>query len=506
MGNSFIRPWRHAALEFFHIACPKIECPERRIFLGREKVNDTEFVNVPESGVISVEDAEGDAIIDAARNWPLGAIAIEIFMKQEKVDIYRSVMASCAFYAAIGDGSFYGDWDFTRLAAELPCRTPNWRCIASTISMEYYDIAEATPIQEIMAVPAAAVCRLGKECAVQRPPALPVTRPRLLKEGAKPLEAFEELLDMVIARQLPAEGAIGVDISGGLDCAIVGHALSRVVPGRIKSFGMLVPGPGLKRQEWRREEALAHIGANDHMIMADTKPGGIFTVEPWPLVHTCPEIQTLRARQIREAGCAVLFGGTGGDELTILGEAEYEFAPHDRPADDDIEKWGSILKDDTPRLTPVQHTWPHQGISTSGLYSMWLGATDYMRAGVWPIQPFCSAEMSQFARSLPTEWRAKRRLSRAYLSSRRFNDYFCYGKSKENEMRGYMTHIPMAVEWARQLRKNSRLIEGGVVDADRLEELCQQLGISGDTMRDNLLSRPLYIFVQMERLLEMVGA
>ncbi len=47
----------------------------------------------------------------------------------------------------------------------------------------------------------------------------------------------------------------------------------------------------------------------------------------------------------------------------------------------------------------------------------------YLRAGLWPVAPLSHPRLSRFARSLPIEWRARKRLLRTRLARERLPDH-----------------------------------------------------------------------------------
>lgn len=106
-----------------------------------------------------------------------------------------------------------------------------------------------------------------------------------------------------------------------------------------------------------------------------------------------------------------MFTGYGGDE--IMGLAPDERTGDTRPPP--IPPWLDRRARDA--LTNVDTGCsPVTEVALPSLVVFAARNPTYLRAGLWPIAPFASPELSRFGRSLPVEWRNGKHLLRQRLS------------------------------------------------------------------------------------------
>jgi asparagine synthase (glutamine-hydrolysing) len=249
-------------------------------------------------------------------------------------------------------------------------------------------------------------------------PVAHVARPRRLRTGADPVAHLGALLDRSVNEVCERHrDALAVELSGGLDSTNVALSVAQCTPGPVLSGGLIVAGPTGRAQIDRRRTIVEHLGfrdlavpAADHLPLA---PGGPRT--PWRPHYPDGDVyqeafDVLRAG-LHAARGSVVFTGFGGDEIMGLvpdertGKTRLPTPPAwlDRRARD-------ALADVDTGCSPVTK------VALPTLVVFAARHPTYLRAGLWPIAPFTSAELSQFGRSLPVEWRTGKELLRQRLT------------------------------------------------------------------------------------------
>jgi asparagine synthase (glutamine-hydrolysing) len=250
------------------------------------------------------------------------------------------------------------------------------------------------------------------------PPAAHVVEPRKLRSGADPVPYFGALMDAVVRDVCERQrGAIAVELSGGLDSANVATSVAQMSARPILSGGLLLVGPTGPAQRVRRQTFVNHLGmcdipvnAADHLPLA---PDGPRSVEHAHYPDTDIYLEAFDALRgaLRNAGARVVFTGYGGDEVMSRAPAErsHPTTPPRLPTWLDQRTRDALAHVDT-NCSPVT------AVALPTLLVFAARHPAYLRAGLWPIAPFTSPELSRFGRSLPVEWRTGKELLRQRLA------------------------------------------------------------------------------------------
>jgi asparagine synthase (glutamine-hydrolysing) len=180
---------------------------------------------------------------------------------------------------------------------------------------------------------------------------------------------------------------------------------------------LLVAGPTGRAQSNRRKALVGHFGLRDLAVAASDylplAPDGPRTAERahYPDTNVYLEAFDVLRASLHTAGARVVFTGYGGDE--IMSRAPAERSHHTAPPR--LPSWlgqrtRDALADVDVRCSPVT------AVALSTLVVFAARHPAYLRAGLWPIAPFSTPEMSRFGRSLPIEWRTGKELLRQRLA------------------------------------------------------------------------------------------
>ncbi len=138
-----------------------------------------------------------------------------------------------------------------------------------------------------------------------------------------------------VERRLVAEVPLGAFLSGGLDSSTVVAVMSRLTPGRVKTFSMGFEGPATHDELPKARRVARHLGTDHHELFArpdlvELIPEFVrYADEPFAISSALPTL--LLARAARKEVTVVLTGD-GGDEV-FGGYAQYLY-----------ERWARALR------------------------------------------------------------------------------------------------------------------------------------------------------------------
>jgi asparagine synthase (glutamine-hydrolysing) len=271
-----------------------------------------------------------------------------------------------------------------------------------------------------------------------------------------------------IVRGGPA--GLGLELSGGIDSAVVATAVSQHVATPPTSFGLIVDAPGDTLQVDRRNEIVRGLSLRDISFRADDHlpfvSGGARALdrphyadgdvyrEAFDVLRSCA----------RDAGVDVVFTGFGGDELMSLRSAE---RLHPRPMPD-LPPWLSERSRDA--LAEIEtNIAPTSPIAVPTLMAFAARNPAYLHFGLWPVAPLSSPDLLRFTESLPVEWRQHKTLLRRYLQQSRFSKNVTHPTTMESfdiTMNSALRrHGP---EMLSAMLDSSILVEQGFVDRREL--------------------------------------
>nr|MBK7067855.1 asparagine synthase (glutamine-hydrolyzing) [Deltaproteobacteria bacterium] len=147
-----------------------------------------------------------------------------------------------------------------------------------------------------------------------------------------------------VERRLVADVPLGAFLSGGLDSSAVVAVMSRLMPGRVKTFSIGFEGPASHNELPKARRMAEHLGTDHHELFAqpdlvELLPEFVrYADEPFAISSALPTL--LLARAARKEVTVVLTGD-GGDEV-FGGYAQYLF-----------ERWASVLRMSPSGLDPA---------------------------------------------------------------------------------------------------------------------------------------------------------
>jgi asparagine synthase (glutamine-hydrolysing) len=152
------------------------------------------------------------------------------------------------------------------------------------------------------------------------------------------------MLFTAVERRLVADVPLGAFLSGGLDSSAVVAVMSRLMPGRVKTFSIGFEGPATHNELPKARRMAQHFGTDHHELYAQPDLVNLlpefvrYADEPFAISSALPTL--LLARAARKEVTVVLTGD-GGDEV-FGGYAQYLF-----------ERWAAVLQLSPSGLDPV---------------------------------------------------------------------------------------------------------------------------------------------------------
>lgn len=251
--------------------------------------------------------------------------------------------------------------------------------------------------------------------AIEYPDAVPrISQRRTLRPGLDLVEAFDLIMKKKMASYVPDHsGTVGVELSGGADSANVAlSARGLLADTPLYSVGLALPAPAEMRQSFRRLAFTVHLNLTDTAIPAIShlpfNPRGRRFAGPHdPASSYYCEAFDAVAHTAATRGVKVMLTGFGADELMRVPGPALPSLPH-RPAWLGPRALNTLdqVNDGISPPTPV---------SAPTLMACASHSPAYLSQGIWPIAPFANTTVSRFARQLPTEWAADKRILRERL-------------------------------------------------------------------------------------------
>ncbi len=481
-GKSWIRPFRHRALEEVAVSSDR-----RFLLFVRERLAGA-AASIPNGQLTTINDQHFERLTQDLRKWPLQWTSLIIDYEPARAS--QSILAhiECSHWGTApvffvtGPGTLWGDWDAGRLLPQLPASSLDPARAARYLAEYANPYTRSTIFRGLHLLTERARAEWdGDVLAIAYPE--PWFRPRAgaLRNGEDPVATMETILSASLRRwiTLPEEH-IGTELSGGFDSAMVASTASALSNTRLRSYGVGLMGASAEDQAVRRAELAERFGLIDTQVpiacFLPLAPGscrleGHMPVLPWEDGYY--EVFDELLAHAASAGTEIMFTGFGGDELFGLWPSEIRMLSANGAAIQSGLEEPSVPAFLTPSARdalsePVE--WPPRAASSeSAVECAAFSAARYMRRGIWPVHPLCTPELVHFCARLPVEWRRRRRAERELL-----------------ERRGCSTRITHPIErddfsWAlaatlrgpaqslvKRLFRDSALHEMGIVDADRL--------------------------------------
>ena len=520
-AQSCIEPLRLPALEEITVCCgPRLLVAVReRCFGVASPIAASVSARGAEPGGAPPQVSYGTwhAVLAEVTSWPLQYVCLTVEPGPSAADGSQVTVRSGAwatapvFTVATGD-ELRGHWDPVRLYPRLSDKVPLDETLAAyflaTFETPY---ARQTMLRGVQLLTERSVARwptADGTLAICYPAAAEPFGERKLRPGADVLDGLWRCLTSSVRRWLtPAASAVGCELSGGLDSALVTAAVADVTGTAPQTYGLTLPGQQGIAQHARRAELLCRFGGADTTVpFAGFQPfapapledsvhgsswehsaafdrGGAGIMAPWEECYA--EARNAMLEHAARDGVQIMLTGLGGDQLS--------YPRRGRNYDGAGIRSAVTAKDIPCFLTPAAREAaltapqsldiaPPGTPRASAVEAVALSASLYLRHGIWPVNPLCTPELVRLCAWLPAEWREDRRFQRQLLArcgvSSRVAD-----AGKTDDFEPALTRSMRSAARARvdSLFATPLLADCGLVDGDRLRAAYREWCDSGDS-------------------------
>lgn len=262
------------------------------------------------------------------------------------------------------------------------------------------------------------------------PEAQELPQSRELKKDSDPVSALIRIISEYYSHRFSEEfKSIHTHLSGGFDSGLVTSIASDSGFSKINSYSLIQLAEEGFHQRRRCREFESKFDLVNHEIEIINLP--IFTkgfsrmdlnrVIPWEDCYSEAFEKILRLIALNQG--SVLLMGTGGDELTFPHWKELDI--EERRSQKEVvfprkESLPTFLTKEAIELfydsfDKIDRA-PNAIVSSSALDDHAITAPQCLRHGVWPIHPLSSQDVVIYCRSLPVEWRKKRKIFKEVLN------------------------------------------------------------------------------------------
>ncbi|WP_327324278.1 hypothetical protein OG735_18405 [Streptomyces sp. NBC_01210] len=477
-GEDRIRPLSHLALE-----ARAVTDGVRTLTVVRERAAGRASL-LRSTGPARVDETVYERAVQECRTWPLQGIWIEA--GPAGVRLETGLGGVCPLYLTHTRGKLTGSWQLMDLRERLtPAVLDEKEVMRLLIGRPRYghdtlfttvkrlsehSIAYADAEGLRMVYPAAAEHALPSELAEHT-------------DGEALVDAFEALVDHVLARRPLAPGRTAAQLSGGMDSTNLAISLALAHPGAITPCAMLIGGEAGGQQTARRRTVIDYFGfAVDATVGASAYPplsaGGLRrsraeAVSPLDEPHL--EAADALAQALRARDIATVVSGFGGDEVARVRRPEGRAIPAPSAPAWCGERVRELLGEVNTGIAP-----PTVAPETA-LVALEVATPLLARRGLWTVAPFTDAEMVRFGQRLPLEWKKDKRLLHQRLAVRGLPDEVVNPVLRENF--GHLMNRAVHEYGTGLLRgwgKDLHLIDQGYLDAGLLAETVERAALSPD--------------------------
>ncbi|MGQ0717048.1 MAG: asparagine synthase-related protein [Pseudonocardiales bacterium] len=431
-GDSWVEPVANPALEHAMVTDGL-----SALVLVRERARVRSPLRFAGDTVTSVGSGTFEALLSEVRGWPLEFAALKI--GPGSVRLHAGKWGTAPLYLAAGGDTLDASWDLIDLREHMNADLLDDREITRLLVRRHrYSRSTISDVITQLTERATAEFSFHGGLVVRYPDPGTHYRPRQLHADAPVLDVYEGLLDQAIAQWAVQPEGVAVELSGGMDSAMVALSLAHRHPGQITSYGLVVDGEAGIQQRRRRTALVRHAKLNDLTVSAlrwapfdpdgVRGQGGVWNPSDEPYSEALHAI-------VLAAGRRVVFTGIGGDELLALRPDERNESTattHSQPSwlGPRVRELLAVLDED---LAPVS------AIYETALMAASCRSTVFLRAGCWPVSPLCSPELVRFGQWLPRQWRIGKQLPRARLARLAFSEDVVQPVLPEN-FAGVMQH------------------------------------------------------------------
>lgn len=404
-GSSWIRPLSNPALETLYLTTDK-----RSLVVVRERAAGcaaTQPTSVLPAGQY---DRRRGELLD----WPLEFCAAEIDHGCRLLRLHAGRWGTAPMHLAVAEDRLIGSWSLADLRPHLSGARLNGDWIVRYLGRRRNYSRETVFADVVRLTERAGAVFDVDGLALAYPSAAAHVQPRGLRPGADVAGAYAEILDGVL-RRWDFGGPVAVELSGGLDSAMVALGAAELGPESVITCGILIGGDAGGQQIRRRQAMIARGGYQDISVavLPPYNPGGHraaglpFGPEDEPYAEALDGELTA----VMAAGPRVVLTGIGGDELLSLRPAEREpealAAARRRPV---AALLTGPARERLEALESQETGAPATVVNEPSLSAIASRSPVFLRHGCWPVSPLCAPELIQFCEWLPVEWRRGKRL------------------------------------------------------------------------------------------------
>ncbi|OKJ05289.1 asparagine synthase-related protein [Kitasatospora sp. CB01950] len=388
-------------------------------------------------------------------------------------------------YLASADGVLYGSWDLTDLRAHQDPDRLDEVAVTRHLGLRARYSA-STFWQDIRLLTERATASFGPEgsLTIQFPKAAEHTRARVARGGADPIPLFRDILDLAVTR-VPWTGfRTAVQLSCGMDSAVVALAMQTAPQGRgVTAGAVMLDGERGNQQGERRKLLLKYLAggwadvtvqALDHLPYG---PASSFSSNNWvsPSADIYTDALGALSGHFAQRGVTAVFTGIGGDELMATTSAEDEggwggFEPADLPS------WLGPNAIDAVRDIDTAIT-PASAVPETALMAKAVCGPEFLRRGLWPLHPLTDPVLVRYCEWLPLEWRRDKRALREVVDRTGLPD--CVSRPRIVENFQQVVTMAMCKYGVPRIRKmlteGFPLIGAGLLDPDLLSSTADRL-------------------------------
>ena len=475
-GESFVTPFRHRLLKTQIVRSPKftaIAVSER--LLGEEEAADIEDVSTPYDNP--------DELRQAMVRRPLDWLVLCLGHEASSVELFCAYQSIAPVYLTIRERTLLVSWDIADMifAGGTGC---NGTLLARSAMLQWTYACETILDRVYRLNSESRICVEDDNFRYELPPPKNFVRPHALTPGANPIDSFFDATCALVEMRPLRPDKTALELSGGMDSAITALAAARTIGSPILSYGAQFEGEIGIAQTVRRELISGIAGTRDISIPAeyfasyDPNSPRRQSLGVWPEDDSYPELLGALYRLIRAAGVDTIVSGLGGDELyPIFGHESASIA-------EGAQKYPFV----TTRCSELAGIPVRTHPQSSLLASCWQTAAGRSRsllnAGLWPIYPFFSHELTQFTFNLPLEWRRERALHRRTLSRLLNDSVYETNYLKESFHSVVRTGMDRNREYVLELIENASLAKLGLIDKEKLAAAFNQGVPAADAVID----------------------
>ncbi|WP_144224671.1 asparagine synthase-related protein [Mesorhizobium amorphae] len=367
--------------------------------------------NPLQSAFRKVEDFEGVALVALET-----AAGIECF-------VLRTLHATVPIYVAIAGDGAHVSWDFLHCARAVPFAANLAACKRFILTGQPFH--GDTIISGVSVLGGGAAARLGAEGATIYPAEpIAIYEESTLVPGADAAETFIDLIANQIRRRTSQADMVALELSGGLDSSCVAIATDRVDGLSVQTYGLLHAGVAGDQQRLRREELVHRYRFTDTTLPSEQSSPFTAFVGETRSRRKVPCDELFRAGidgclDILSKHIDVVITGIGGDELTLLPEAD-----------------ATTVLDETTEALLGARLPPPVDLPTlpiaSAVDAAFCRSDMFLSRGIWPVNPLLAAEVVQFSQALPRAMKEGRMLNKVALAKERLSDFFLFPVYREN--------------------------------------------------------------------------